>query len=391
MSLKPVMRYAGSTVVTRAGKQFSLVESGFLRNGGEGEVYRVDDEHAVKVYLDQPVQSQYRSKLDTLCVLRAKGKLPESAVAPIDLVRFLHQPAGHAAGFIMKFLPDAKEIDRCGARWNSSVTSTDEPALDLTIANLIYDVSEAIAHLHRIEGSPIYMADLNPGNILISGRRPYLIDFDSCFLRGYPADSKKLEYVDPLLRGSDAKNQGPYQFEPRNDWWPLAVIAFKLFIGVSPWTGEHPSYTSEVTRSYHNLAVYFDSEVKPPDATFTRPERWLLDRPKIREYFKGIFSKDIAKRMPMVNALKEYFPRQQIVHTSRMATLLAGIAAKSASIDERIRELGEKWEKEVCGLSLGSRQKTFIGQLLRKMQDMAIKKMSREEARVALADAMMLT
>ena len=90
----------------------------------------------------------------------------------------------------------------------------------------------------------------------------------------------------------------------------------------------------------------------------------------------------------MGDALKDYFPKQQVQQTSRIAALLAELVARNASIDEKVRDLGREWERE-HELPLRAEQKQFIGPLLRKIQEMAIAKATREEARIALLDAMM--
>ena len=184
----------------------------------------------------------------------------------------------------------------------------------------------------------------------------------------------------------DPNAKGPYQFEARSDWWALAVIAFEMFMGVSPWSGDHPKLKRQPVRSYNYCAVLYDKDVEP--FKYTRPATWLGARPKIRAYFKGIFSPDKAKRVPMVDLLKDCFPKQELPQTSKIASVLAGLATSNVSINDKIRQLEQELEKEYA-LPLSPEQKRFVRPLVNKISEMAIRNaITREEARIGFLNAM---
>ncbi len=66
-------RFDGTTIITDDGRRFTLSDSCYLGGGKDGEVFRLDDQLAVKMYSTCPVSASLREKLITLCC--AEGRL----------------------------------------------------------------------------------------------------------------------------------------------------------------------------------------------------------------------------------------------------------------------------------------------------------------------------
>lgn len=360
MSIRYQSSFDGATVISDGGRRYTLSNSNYLGGGKDGEVFRLDDEYAAKIYTDNPIPHALHEKLTILC--NQKKRFHDSAVSPKELLRFAGKSAGEASGFLMKYLPEAKPLDHL--KWNPAIDSMDEAAFDQAIATFIYNICDALENLHS---NRVFIGDLKPQNIMVSNMRAYIVDFDACaLLPDYPGNSFTIEYVDPRLREGVPDGKGPYDFSAGTDWWAMAIIAFELFMGVSPWSGIHPQFRRDplVFRSYNYSAVMFDPMVRPP-AKYLRDRAWLDGKPRIKNFFKGIFSKNPASRVPISEVLDAYFPRDQF-------------AAESERVISRVEDL-----------LLSDGERRFIERPMHDLQEQAIKKaVRREQARVQLLDMM---
>ena len=332
-----------------------------------------------------PVSASLREKLITLCAQRAD--FHARVVSPLQLVRMPEYKANEAAGFVMRHLPNARTLDHI--RWNPGVPRDLESQTDQVLANLIYDISDALRSLHA---GRVFVCDLKPENVLVSDHHAFLVDFDSCALPNYNGDSVTIQYVDPLIRDGVPAARGPYQFSAASDWWALGVIAFELFMGVSPWDGINPNHRKDpfVFRSFNYSAVYYDPAVRPPKADI-RSRDWLHQHPKMDNYFKGIFSADSRKRVPIAASLDAYFPPRQSAGWTdeRRGAIIAKL------VQERGLSLAEDGEEVLKGLvdeairPLDAEQKSFVKEYLEEMGKTALREeLNREQARIRLLDIM---
>lgn len=305
MSITYQSRFDGLRIVTDEGQWFTLYNSNFVNGGGFGEVFKLDDDLVVKLYYDNPIKSTLREKLLTLCA--QKDTFNELIVSPLQMVRIEGQQPSQASGYIMKYIPDAKPCTFM--KWKNSISQSEEDIFDYTVANLIHDLSLAISSLHE---NRVFVCDLKPENILISELRPYIIDFDSCSIPNYQGESFTIQYLDPIIRGNVPDAVGSNEeFSALSDWWALAVISFEMFLGVSPWSGIHPQFRKDplTFRSYNYSAVIFDPLVRPPLKELRNPE-WLENKPKLKNYYKNIFSPDPHSRISIIDILDLYFPQE---------------------------------------------------------------------------------
>ncbi len=360
MSITYQSKFDGITIFDADGQRYTLTNSNYIDGGKDGEVFKLNNQFAVKMYPDYPINSSMSEKLSTLC--GQKRNFHELVVAPLQMVFLEGLPTNQAVGFIMKYLPDAKPINSMS--WKPSIAPNEEPLFDQMIANFIYEINDALGSLHV---NRVFMCDLKPQNILVSNLRPYLIDFDSCSIPNYPGESFTIQYLDPRIRDRVPDAVGPNEeFSALTDWWALAVIAFELFMGVSPWAGIHPKYRKDpyVFRSYNYSAVLLDPMVQPPKFDIRNP-KWLESKPKLKAYFKKIFSSDPTGRVPLVDMLDSYFPREEALQRTQRADNL------------------------MARLIQDDRQRRFWEELWNDMIERARKKtLERDKARIRLLDMM---
>lgn len=279
------------------------VDSHFA-SGYAGRIYEIGNLLAAKIYDQGKLTPKLEEKLRLL--ISKTQALHPNVVAPRELV--CYDGSGAVAGFTMRYLPDAEPIHM--HRWHNQVH--DATAFDQHVADLLYDLCDAIETLHE---NRVYVADLKPDNILVSDGTATIVDFDSCsFLPEYPGNNFTEEYVDPLLKEGDPLSRGPYDFNAGSDWWALAVVAFELFLGISPWEGNDPEILSgdavAAKRAFAYSAVMLNGKIKYP-AQLARTSAWLNQNPVMHQYFQSIFSDDQEARYPVSRALEESgrFPR----------------------------------------------------------------------------------
>ena len=339
MAASYTSRFHGSVIVTSGGERHLLSNEMFVDAGQDGEVFRVGD-MAVKVYSENPISRQKREKLMTLCAQR--GRFHRCVVAPVEMVRLEGHSSDKAAGFTMEFLPFARQLD--AIRWQPDMSVEEEKIFDRTVAAILCQLCEALQSLHA---NRVFVCDLKPLNVLLCELRPYIVDFDSCALPGYAGESFTVEYLDPRIRDSVPEAMGANeQFSAESDWWALGVIAFKLFMGVSPWAGIHPDFRRQphIYRSFNYSAVLFDPRVRPPSVGL-RDAAWLDARPKLRRYFQGIFSADPSARVPIAPALDIYFPRGE--ESDGAASRAAAAVMERLAIDPRELEFTRSIRDEI--------------------------------------------
>ncbi len=315
--------FDGRVIVTPSDGSYTLTASQFINQGQEAEIYEISKTTAAKIYKDPEKALRLRDKLTIL--LDPNLKIHDTAVLPRSLTRFADNNA--PCGFTLKLVNNARPLIP-DFSWKPGLNQSEEAELDTINSGLLFDLCDAMNALHD---NRIFYSDLKPDNILVADQRAYLVDFDSCSIPGYPGNCITIDYVDPLLRRSDPTGRGPYSFSAGSDWWALAVIAFELFMGVSPWEGRHPNprYNVEGYRSFDYIAVGLDPAVRVPGPRanpFMRPMDWLGNKQKLLRFFRDIFSPN-KRRISIEGAMETYFPRPE----SRVLT---------SSLSQRLDELG---------------------------------------------------
>lgn len=317
----PLGQIKSTKVVTEDGTLYHLDNK--QGGGTEADVHKLDKNFAAKIYNDVERAISLQEKIKILINIKKNNDLPENIAAPLGFI-YSFDNRSTPLGFKMQLIENHNPISLF--QWSSNYTKKEEELLDQTIANFLFDLSDSLKILHS---NRIFLGDLKLANILISNNRAFIIDFDSCSLSDYQSESMyTLEYVDPTLRGNDPNAQGPFQFSAESDWWALAVVAYYLFMGVSPWSGVHPIYKNTKTRSFHYSVAGLDEDVKTPK--LMRPISWLDQKPKLKNYFTNIFSPDRSKRFSIKSVLELYFaatPYQQRKDNPKLMELFNSLLA----------------------------------------------------------------
>lgn len=303
--------FDGHTIVTSDKEKYTLTASQLQGSGGQAEVYAISDRTAVKIYFDSLTAQGLSSSLKAkLTMLSAPGsKAHENVILPRSLIYLVNNNS--LCGFTLRLLNGAKQLNH--SMWKLGLNRSEEAELDIINAGFLFDICDALEALHE---NRIFYSDLKPENILITDQQAYLVDFDSCSIQDYQGNCMTIDYVDPLLRINDPAGKGPYRFNAGSDWWALAVIAFGLFMGVSPWDGisDRKKY-KEGERSFNHVVIGFDPTIRtgPKDNPLMRmrPMNWFDNKPKLLRYFKDIFSPTNKKRLSIAGALETYFPRPE--------------------------------------------------------------------------------
>lgn len=326
--------FDGLQVEADFGHVFTISDNRRLGGGIAGDVFQVSDHYAAKLYYDYAKSDHLIEKVRLLSA-RAH-QLHPAIVAPRALLYRRGDASREVIGFLMGYLPNACSITR--HRWSPHVP--DIPVFDRFIANLLHDLCDGIKSLHH---NRIYLADIKPDNILVSDNQAFIVDFDSCsFLPEYPGDNFTLQFVDPRLR-EEPLSQGPYDFSAESDWWALAVVAFELLLGISPWDGNDPELRAgeniQALRSFHYSTVYLNSNVRYQRAN-ARPDQWIQQYPVLFQFFRRIFSPDPDARIPISAALEK---TPELVRIAPPQRIIVAPTATIRSSGDVVQDIGREF------------------------------------------------
>lgn len=238
----------------------SLTDSNYVASGGEGTVYKLNNDMAVKVYHD-PRKMLPTKKITELSLIKNKN-----VIAPIKIVK---DQQGTPIGYVTKFVQDTQPMCKYFTKgYRDTIGFTDKDAVKM--------VTELIETVKSIHSAGALVVDLNEMNLIISNNVPYFIDVDSYQTKSFKATA--------LM--DSVKDFSATTFTEKSDWFSLAVIAFQLYIGIHPYKGAHPKYApKEWLKRMQNNASIFDSGVKLPPSC--RPLSVIPSNQL--EWFKRVF------------------------------------------------------------------------------------------------------
>lgn len=140
--------------------------------------------------------------------------------------------------------------------------------------DIILKLIEVLEYLHSHK---IVYCDLKPSNIMISGNRVVLIDFDRSFNMGnYHGYGFSLDYAPKEV-----------QFELpcyESDIWSLGIIMYEMYTGRSPFS----KYSSEMTVKEAIKRGFIDFTVIKDRTLFDLLTKMLVVNPKKRISFSDI-------------------------------------------------------------------------------------------------------
>lgn len=210
-----------------------------LGRGGEAVVYKMRDDIAAKVFhLPNAVEYADNPQMQEAARVRIKEmqtkllQFPEGLADVSAPNGVLVNGKGQIFGYVMPFI-DGMSLDRFG-RTTSILTAS----LTLKLLSGLHDL---VSGLHK---KGVVVGDLNENNIIVSKRKPRLIDADSVQFGEYECRSFMPRFVAPeiiSLDGNGEETQPVFKMvaphSPLTDWYSFTVIAMRLITFTDPYGG----------------------------------------------------------------------------------------------------------------------------------------------------------
>lgn len=255
-------------VLVQGGGKVNLTQREFLAEGGEGKIY-VSGGTAYKVYFD-PTKMIPEGKI------RELAAISDSRV--IRPEKLLYDEKGNTVGFTSRFVQSGGVLCQVFTkvfRDRENITPSDMGALVLKLRSLVGNV-----HAARV-----LLVDLNEMNFLLDPAKKDLFAID---VASYQTPNHRATALMDSVRDRHAQ---PNQFTELTDWFAFAVVTFRMFVGIHPYKGTHPTVKDMNERMVANLSVLNkDVKVPPSCYPFTNIPPSYLDW--YQEVFEG------GKRLP---------------------------------------------------------------------------------------------
>ncbi|GAB4461452.1 MAG: hypothetical protein OHK0029_26750 [Armatimonadaceae bacterium] len=221
------------------GKQVTLSAREFAGQGGEGSVY-IRQGTAYKVYAD-PAKAVPAAKI------RELGALTDPAI--IKPEEELTDAQGRTIGYTMRAVENAVPLCQMFPR---SFRDRYRVTPDKT-RHIVQQLQERIQATHA---AGILVVDVNEMNFLLSLdlTTVFAIDVAGYQTRSFPATAI-MESV---------RDRHRVTFSPETDWFSFAVLAFQIFIGIHPYRGKHPTWTTLDDRMQANVSALNPEVTLPP-------------------------------------------------------------------------------------------------------------------------------
>ena len=211
-----------------------------LGRGGEAVVYKMRDDIAAKIFhLPSAIEFADSPEMQDAARVRIKEMQTKLLKFPEVLTSDVAAPNGvlvngkdQIFGYVMPFI-DGISLDRFG-RTTSILTAS----LTLKLLSGLHDL---VKGLHA---KGVVIGDLNENNIIVSKRKPRLIDADSVQFGPYKCKSFMPRFVAPEII-TLGENGNPLQptfnmvapHSELTDWYSFMVIAMRLITFTDPYGG----------------------------------------------------------------------------------------------------------------------------------------------------------
>jgi hypothetical protein len=261
----------------------------FKVQGGEARIYEKGG-IIYKIYLEASKMIPL-SKIQELSVLDKP-----TIIKPKEIV--LDSKSG-----IIGFTMDSVKGQALAALFTNDFRNDNGITPESTL-KLVEAIQESINYIHSKD---CLVVDLNEMNILADEKdyqTPYFIDVNS-----YQTKSFRASAIAPGIR--DWKTN---TFNKVTDWFSYAILACELFIGIHPFEGKHPKYTSaQFKERVIDCISIFNSDSRVPKAT----RDFSLIPSEYMNWFIKLFEK--GERIPppaMAGLLNVTQVRIQLVHST---------------------------------------------------------------------------
>lgn len=289
-----------------------------IKEGGEGVIYKLDNNNAAKIYKKEKLTSFRKEKLTKMIEISNLGKY---FCQPLKL---LFNEEGIFVGYEMRLLSEKYMT------LQESILQLSKPSFQQetmpkwgnnlwnrrSLVSVSIALSKAIKLAHE---NGLIIGDLNPYNIMVDVTNSInpdikFVDFDSMQYSGYPCPVGTIAYTNPQIYVRENTNNPQYgEFLRTNDddMYALAVMLFNiLFLGAKPYIGKGESFDAEAMRNYN-----FSYKTKNNNNGSDAPDGssriiWNNTVPKIKELFSKVFElKEIVNVDTWINLLSKYIKK----------------------------------------------------------------------------------
>jgi serine/threonine protein kinase len=356
-----------------------------LHSGGEGSIYAVPDvmlNYLLKIYHDQVLSRPRQEKVLDLC-------------SRYDTFAPLFKPTQYAfpqksaqnhdneeiVGFAMANMGDLPKLDMIGFGDEDFKEADGHRLTDKTALELIYKLYESLSTLHT---SNIVLGDLNPSNILYNFKlnEPVFIDLDAAQIGKHSCPAVSYDYLDPLVESSARNADNTLKYSQNSDYYALAVIAYELFIGASPFAfrSNPPLDIEERKRLNESLMCYAED---PGFAASTgrhliennrqnelRLTRLRLLKSQDKVLFRYLFETfTVGKRDNLLRLLPRNDPRNPryiFASKNRIKTIADTLAERKPTETHSAFDGGKVIDKEEANRTIAILRKYYSDRQLRR-------------------------
>lgn len=208
-----------------------------FKSGGEGEIYKLNQQFVAKIYYDTIINPDRQQKVLALCTSYSDkiDQFGTDSYAFPQKPAFKNEEPDYLCGFSMSFF-DYPTLGDIGYDLSTKDFRTSKSAKlnDDKAVKFIYDTFDAVDRLHK---SRIILGDVNPGNIMYNplSNYPVIIDLDAAQVGPFRCLAWSPEYLDPLIEQQGKNIHGGYNYSFESDIFSLACICFEFVIGVNPF------------------------------------------------------------------------------------------------------------------------------------------------------------
>ena len=251
------------------------------RLGGEGTVYDDHQHLAIKIFNRNEVNIGRKCQKVKRLISQAKNVYFADVITPIKEVTV----KGHFVSYTMRYVKDAKDLDYLAEK--SFLNKTDlKESLQIMIK-----IAQTVEKVHNLG---LIIGDFHPGQVLVVGEDIYFVDTDSWGWNNadktFAADRKCLPfYVDPIARDFSCRDVTVKSYTQANDYYSLAVIAFKVLTGEHPFGGVYQvdKKMPIEMRARNQLSVLGNHDIKLMKGKTW--DIWMSD--ELKEAFLDIFER----------------------------------------------------------------------------------------------------
>lgn len=213
-------------------KDHHINDSDFILSGGEGAVYKLENDCAKLLFADSLKDSMKINKVLALCD-KSDYLSGIQGFENVAIPLFPAYENDDFCGFSMKFFDNCENINSVSYDLYEQKYTIDE-FMDSDAIRIIQYLFRLLQILHK---QRIIIGDLNSDNVLIdiNTKKTYLIDIDSAQVGEFFCKVAQEEYCCPIVESIGENSSGGYSFSTSSDIYSLTILCFELIIGTHPF------------------------------------------------------------------------------------------------------------------------------------------------------------